>query len=262
MSTAPFTAIFFRLDRRVTTHYADHTWCLHTTSCPGPLSDGHADLRQLRHTAMHGDPESRAALWQHLGHRACAEPTGTADRPWTLLVLWLLAPRLKAASLTIARRTGADKADVCSTTVLGALEGLSTLARAHPSERPEDVEAFLIHSAFEASWRTGRSGSRERPMADVEPVSPDTSSGAHRLPVPSRVSIVEATRMTQALMQQANGERLGALAHRLGLMPHVREVRRLRHGRQPTPSAVKHSDTSVQGHLFPLRRSQHGPPTE
>ncbi|MGW1664013.1 hypothetical protein [Streptomyces microflavus] len=132
--------------------------------------------------------------------------------------MWLFAPRLRGAAYSISRRTGAEHADVCSALLQGTLEGLRTLGRADATA----AERHLVDAAFAAGWRTGRRSPEETSVGEwgavEKPEGPDSLAIAAD-------EVVRVEGMSRTLAQQAQGERLGSLAYRLGLLAHVRQVR-------------------------------------
>ncbi|MEU5158594.1 hypothetical protein AB0G74_03135 [Streptomyces sp. NPDC020875] len=235
MSATPFPTVFARLNDLMTTRYADARWCYHQGSCPGPADACGLDLDRLRRTATDPSTTGGAALWGHVVGRARTEPTAPHEQRWTLLAVWLLAPRLAATSRKIARRIRAEHADVCSTMLLGLLEAL----RGPTPDHPADTAEHLLRAASTTGWRTPRRDPRER-LAD----HPEDIRGNRSLDDPEtpcrHAGIVEISAPSQALVRRANGERLGALAHHLGLMPRVRAVRRTRRARPLPPSRPDH----------------------
>ncbi|MET9493849.1 hypothetical protein [Streptomyces sp. NPDC006552] len=107
---------------------------------------------------------------------------------------------------------------MCSALLQGTLEGVRTLRRADTSL----AEQHLVDNAFAAGWRTGRRSPEETPvgewrtMQEPEGLDPLMIAGDEVLRVEG---------MSRTLAQQAQGERLGSLAYRLGLLDHVRQVR-------------------------------------
>ncbi|MFD9845420.1 hypothetical protein [Streptomyces parvus] len=206
------------------------------------------DLRSQALRTEPGDPD-RIDHWRHIvGHiRQGPEGDGEGEggRSWTLVAVWLLVPRLRGAAYSLSRRTGAEYADVCSNLLEGTLEGVRTLGRADASF----AEQHLADAAFAAGWRTGRRGPEETPVGEwrtvQEPEGPDPLMMATD-------DVVRVEGMSRILAQQAQGERLGSLAYRIGLLDHVRQVRRRgRHRASPRVQAA----ASEQLGLFGMRGS-------
>ncbi|MFD9487537.1 hypothetical protein ACFWBX_26930 [Streptomyces sp. NPDC059991] len=170
-----------------------------------------------------------------------------------MIAVWLLAPRLRRASYALSRHTGAERADVCSALLQGVVEAAQTVGKADAA----DVEEHLVDAAFSAGWRTGRRSSKETPVTGVGiwDEEPETAMLDSLTFAPDEVVHVGA--MSGALAQRAQGERLGALAYRMGLLAHVRTVRRQRRSRHGQPRAGFHhkpTEPSQQPYLFELRK--------
>ncbi|WP_274031097.1 hypothetical protein [Streptomyces sp. MMBL 11-1] len=198
------------------------------------------DLRSQALRAAPGHPD-RIAHWRHIaGHirqDSEGEDEGEGGRSWTLVAVWLLAPRLRGAAYSLSRRTGAEHADVCSALLQGMLEGVQTLGRADTSL----AEQYLVDAAFAAGWRTGRRSPEETPVGEWGTVQEPEWSDPLTI---AGDEVVRVERMSRPLAQQAQGERLGSLAYRLGLLDHVRQVRQ--RGRRRAGPSVQ---TSVRGQL-------------
>ncbi|MFE4451884.1 hypothetical protein [Streptomyces sp. NPDC056796] len=182
------------------------------------------------------------AHWQHIAGHIREEREGGDGRSWMLVAVWLLSPRLRGAAYSLSRRTGAEHADVCSALLQGTLEGARTIGRAEAL-----AEQHLVAAAFAAGWRTGRRSAEETPVGEWgtvrEPEEPD----------PLAITADEVVRVdgvSRTLAQQAQGERLGSLAYRLGLLDHVRQVRQ--RGRRRVIPRVQTS-VSEQLVLFGMR---------
>ncbi|MFF8769790.1 hypothetical protein [Kitasatospora sp. NPDC015120] len=185
-------------------------------------------------------------MWRHVARHVREESCTGGERIWTLAAVGLLVPRLHGAAYAIARRTGAERADVGSALLLGVLEGARTVPEASAG-----IEQHLMDAAFAAGWRTGRRGSRETPAGERD-AARDEAQPSFVLRTPGVVSVGA---MSGRLLQRAQGERLGALAHRLGLLPHVREVRRAGRSRHGGPLGGDHRTRGEQPALFELRRT-------
>lgn len=256
--TVPPTAdVFTRIGRWVEGRCADERLCTHTGACPEPPLVVCVSLDELRAVISGSDVGSpvRLALWRHIARRVHAESAEVGERRWELIALWLLTPRLEGGARAVARRTGAETADACSAMLSGVLGALRTVGTTEPAA----VEEYLMSAAFHAVWRTGRRDPRAVPVEEWDRVSGDSCDP--RDPFPGHADaadhagcgggggLVHVGPMSQALFQRVHGERLGSLAHRLGLLPHVREVRRLRRAR-PRPGAGGSRPGAAQPLLF------------
>ncbi|WP_335932637.1 hypothetical protein [Streptomyces sp. PTD5-9] len=293
VTPTPTGDVFARIGRWVEGRYADERLCAHEGTCPAYRSDTCLTLEEMRSaTALKtaGSP-ARLALWQHIARRVreASVASGVSgrddERRWELIALWLLTPRLRGGARTVARRTGAEPADARSAMLAGALDALRTVG----TVMPPDVEKYLVDAAFHAGWRTGRRDPRETPTDawDRTPSAPDRPGGPSgpsgpgepgclcdpsgvcdpagpRGPYPRRAGtasgggcaqVVRVHTMTRSLFQRAHGERLGSLAYRLGLLPHVREARRRRRAR-PRHRADTGRARAAQPFLFDVSETR------
>ncbi|MFJ5739491.1 hypothetical protein [Streptomyces microflavus] len=224
MSPYPCSDVFTRICRSVEEQYAHgRPLCGGSDTPTEPHCAGTAiSLDDLRSQALRAEPghPDRLAHWRHIAGHIRRDPENKAGSgpSWNLLAVWLLAPRLRGAAYSLSRRTGAEHADVCSALLQGTLEGLRTLGRADATA----AEQHLVDAAFAAGWRTGRRSPEETPVGEwgtvEEPEGPDPLALAAD-------EVVRVEGMSRTLAQQAQGERLGSLAYRLGLLAHVRQVR-------------------------------------
>ncbi|MCX4675594.1 hypothetical protein OG413_09780 [Streptomyces sp. NBC_01433] len=213
---------------------------------------GRPDLLRTKAAQGAADCPARADAWRHIAHHIREEGKGGGEQRWTLVALWLLAPRLRGAARAIARRTGAEHADVCSALLVGALEGMRSVGEADPLE----AERHLMDAAFAVGWRTGRRSPHERPTAEWDMARGPAAEAEVRSAMAESDTVVPVDVMSSRLAQQAQGERLGSLAYRLGLLPHVRQVRQDRRagrcpGRGDTPR-----EPDVQQGLFEMREEE------
>lgn len=253
MSLCPSTDVFTRICRSVEQRYDQGRPLCGGSDAPmephwGRVGISLDDLRSQALRAEPGHPD-RIAHWRHIaghiGKNPEDEGEGEGGRSWTLVAVWLLAPRLRGVAYSLSRRTGAEHADVCSALLQGMLEGVRTLGRADTSL----AEQHLVDAAFAAGWRTGRRSPEETSVGEwgsvQEPEWPDPLTIAAD-------EVVRVEGMSRTLAQQAQGERLGSLAYRLGLLDHVRQARQ--RGRRRAGPRVQ---TAVSGQLglFEMRGS-------
>lgn len=249
MSPCPSADVFTRICRSVEERYAHgRPLCGGSDTQTEPHCAGTGiSLDDLRSQALRAEPDhpDRIAHWRHITDhiRRDLEKDAESGRSWTLLAVWLLAPRLRGAAYSLSRRTGAEHADVCSALLQGTLEGVRNLGRVDASA----AEQYLVDAAFDAGWRTGRRSPEEMPVGEwgtvEEPVGPDPLAIAAD-------EVVRVERMSRTLAQQAQGERLGSLAYRLGLLAHVRQIRQ--RGRRRASRGVE-PVVSEQLDLFGMR---------
>lgn len=210
------------------------------------------NLRPFAGRGELGNPE-RIEAWQRIAHHMREEAAGGAgaDQDWTLIALWLLAPRLRGGAYAIARRTGAERGDVCSALLAGALEAVQGIEGTDATQ----IEQYLVDAAFAVGWRTGRRRPMETPVGEVR--ERDSALLETELPLSTAAcgEVVDVDAMSGALAQRAQGERLGSLAYRMGLLAHVRQVRRESRARQRQPRAGSHrapGEPSGQPSLFEI----------
>lgn len=163
--------------------------------------------------------KQRDQIWRELIARA-----RTAPDPWALAATWMLLPALKSATYRICRTTRLDIADLRSAVITGFLEALATI----DPER-DNLGSALYWSAYNA----GRAACRPHRLADptdeidrIAAYITDTAPPIHR-------GIVETTHASQPARSQLEGERLGSIAHRMGVADHLHHSSRCR--RHATP---------------------------
>jgi hypothetical protein len=176
-----------------------------------PLTDP-ASL-DIRHLAL---PEARTVarditaplgqrdqIWTELVLRSRRTP-----EPWRLAAVWMMLPGLKSATYRISRTTRLDVADLRSAVITGFLEALATIDPAR-----EDLGSALYWSAYNA----GRAACR--PDRHVDPTDEIDRIAAYitETPPPVHNSIVAATGHSHPTRRQLEGERLGSIAHRVGV---------------------------------------------
>ncbi|MEU7644452.1 hypothetical protein [Streptomyces huasconensis] len=224
MTVLPFADVFASLAHWVETCCSNEFLCLHDGDCTEAPEGSCLPVNTLQMIAQRSPHESarRSELWRAVARSLEAEAERDQKGRWVLIALWVLAPRLKGAVRTIARRTGAEASDVCSAALIGVIEGTRTIRAVGPDE----IEEHLLDTACAAGWKAGRRGAYEVLDAEVEdrPARPPLDEPATTF---VGDQLIEVGTMSLALAQRVQGERLGALAQRLGLMQHVREVRRL-----------------------------------
>ncbi len=161
------------------------------------------------------DPARRDAIWRRLVQLGQQDRTGDPDRMWSLVVMWMLLPGLRRSVGRLARYSRADIQDICSVVLLGALEAL----HAADPERP-GLGDLLWRAASSVGWRFAKAAAREYPVEDLE-----TAGGRREARLDEPVDSGKVVHRgvpgswaeTGADTVQREGERLGAVAHRLGL---------------------------------------------
>ncbi|MFD7495621.1 hypothetical protein ACFV8T_24915 [Streptomyces sp. NPDC059832] len=255
---SPAHDVFARICQSVEDRYADTALlCGRTARRSTPLCDGEGiTLDILKTRAVRGEPGSpeRIAAWRHIARHLRDEAAVGGERDWTLITVWLIAPRLRGAAYVIARRTGAEWADVCSALLQGALEAARAIERVDATR----IEQHLVDAAFAAGWRTDRRSPKEKPVGEVG----ERYSAREEMvlqPLTARLGeVVRVDAMSSALAQRAQGERLGSLAYRMGLLARVRQERRHSRSVQRQPRAGVHQKpggSSEQPRLFEMQGS-------
>ncbi|MGW2628632.1 hypothetical protein ACWC2K_04775 [Streptomyces chattanoogensis] len=279
MTMQPSEDVFVRIGRWVESCCTDTRLCLPTGHCRALLSQDHTiqDHTIQDHAAHdHMTPHelkilvsdtalqhpARAVVWQCLAQCVHDEAEDGREQRWALIVLWILTPRLSKAARVIARRIRAELDDVRSALLVGALEGLRSARTADPL----DVERWVLRAAFDAGWQTGRRDPRATSMEEKEMTKRALPLGrpsgvAHGSERSEGSHAVRVDRLSLAIAQRAHGERLGALAQHLGLMPHVRQVRHHRRRQLHAPRCDAHRPAAGQQCLFDTRRPADGSPS-
>ncbi|MFJ8731901.1 hypothetical protein [Streptomyces bauhiniae] len=245
MTVLPYADIFVCLAHWVERCCADEMLCVHRGDCADAPPHTCVPISALPGVVRGEtvDEALRIPVWQEIGTRLCCE-----EQQWALVAMWLLTPRLRGAARAIARSTHAEYGDVCAALLTGLVEGASSVG----ANVPDHVEEYLIDAAFKAGWRTGRRSPRESPTEDFDAVRGDQDASETHV-APMGTEIVRVGMMSAALAQRAQGERLGALAQRLGLMPHVRETRRLRRAGLKLSSLREPDVTAYPEKLFEIQ---------
>ncbi|MYR92362.1 MULTISPECIES: hypothetical protein [unclassified Streptomyces] len=188
------------------------------------------------------NPALESEIWRVCIRRAKDECEAGAGGRWQLLLIWLLLPRLSGTVYRVCTRLRASRPDVETEAVLGLLESLTTLDPDFP-----DAAAVLAGAAKSHAWRSARSA---RPMISVGHiealVTEDDHPGAEgssavegrpsswevEITPPNDPDGLRAPLRFPVSAAQLEGERLGALAHQLGIHDVVRRARRPQRGRR------------------------------
>ncbi|MFH8608842.1 hypothetical protein ACH4D5_15315 [Streptomyces sp. NPDC018029] len=255
MSRLTTQDVFDRICRSVEERYAESApLCGCASRSPATFCDGaERTLNDLVIRATHSERGclDRTTAWLHVAGHLREEATAGQGHDWTMIAVWLLTPRLRRASYVLSRRTGAERADVCSGLLKGVLEAARTVEEADAAE----IEEHLVDAAFSAGWRTGRRNSKETLVTGVVEWSAEPDAAVLDSLTFALGDVVHVRAMSGALAQQAQGERLGALAYRMGLLAHMRTIRQQRRqGRLRGEFRHKRTDPSQQPCLFELRR--------
>ncbi|MEU2440493.1 hypothetical protein ABZ595_30575 [Streptomyces rubradiris] len=224
----------------VAAHVADPRFGEHTVlhvSC-NPDQDPVSLTPAEAHQALHGDLADgvqATAIWRDVIQAAQSDET--PGRQWQMLLLWLAMPRLTGTARRIARRLRVSPQDPEG-------EMAATLLERLPAIDPESPDAIgqLLHAARSSAWNYARSEARSFPHADMETVAArharpeaddseeydenDIDHVAWEMASPPDPAELRASLRVTVSAAQVEGERLGALAKRLGLHDMVRQTRR------------------------------------
>lgn len=173
------------------------------------------------------------------------------DGVWSLVALWVLLPGLRRTVARLSARFRADAEDICSAVLLGALEGLREIAPDQP-----DIGRLLWRRASSGGWQVVRAAWREYPAEDVEVAGGSRRARAGDAWAPAVVhrGIPDSAGEIGADPGRREGERLGSVAHRMGLGETVRAARLCTGAR--TAGHVGHPQRARRS-LRPLRQREH-----
>ncbi|WP_433327408.1 hypothetical protein [Spirillospora sp. CA-294931] len=178
-----------------------------------------------------GEAPYRGAVWSAVIR--LAQLGGEKDQ---LFAVWLAEPWINRVIQRISLQCPVSGEDLEAEMVTCVLEGL-------PTADPDDLEAGerVLKSAASRAWKLAMASSRERATANPHEVDHSRQhmlvgpfgSGSWELEIqpPSHEKGLSAPIRFTASTPQIEGERLGALAHRLGLADVVRQARRPGPGR-------------------------------
>ncbi len=153
----------------------------------------------------------RDQIWRELIHRARRTPN-----PWGLAAVWMMLPGLKSATRRISRTTRLDIADLRSAAITGFLEALAAI-----DPDGENLGSALYWSAYQAA----RTACRPHPRITIDPTD-EIDRIAARItdtPAPVQRGLVETARTDHPSRSRLEAERLGSLAHRMGVADRLHE---------------------------------------
>jgi hypothetical protein len=167
--------------------------------------------------------DSRDAIWSQLIQNARAQ-----KEPWELALFWMMIPGLrKACGRSRRYAANMDSAELQAEAVAGLVEALHT---ADPHR--QELESWLWWTTYRRLQRASARWRSETPAADIELIdsyrarrydatrseTPTPRSVAATLPNPNQTRPLNS--------RSVEGQRLGALAHRLGLQHTVTKTPR------------------------------------
>lgn len=181
-----------------------------TTTRDLTLPDARAFTRDLTNPLRQRDE-----IWRELITRARITPD-----PWALVATWMLLPALKSATYRISHATRLDIADLRSAVITGFLETLATI-----NPERDNLGSVLYWSAYHAGRAACRPHHLVDPTDEIDRLAAyitDTTPPAHR-------GVVDTTHTGEPTRSQLEGERLGSIAHRIGVTDHLHHPPRCRH---------------------------------
>lgn len=191
--------------------------------CPDGADRGMplADARRLL-LAREAEPAWRDAIWSSLISRA--QVNGGA---WELAAVWMTTPGLrKLAGILHRRNAAADIKEIDSEILLGFIEALRAI-----DPKKERSGARLWWGAFRRGQDACARSRRELPVGDVELVAgnpPAVESSGTSLSEAVHDGVISVPEADLINRTRIEGERLGAIAERLGLRYHACCQRRAR----------------------------------
>ncbi|KEF07049.1 MULTISPECIES: hypothetical protein [Streptomyces] len=179
------------------------------------------------------DEALRTVLWRQAIIEARREPRG-GNGPGRLLLVWLAIPGVYRNLYRIVHRLRVERIDLESEAALAVLAALEVVDPDTP-----DPGGPLVKEAVNRMWAYANRVVREIPHVDIAAFAearnatslpeqqPCPADGweLHLTPPPRRDELAATLRFAESRTRQ-EGERLGALAHRLGLPDLVYRARR------------------------------------
>jgi hypothetical protein len=174
-------------------------------------------LDQARKTVF--DPEAdeavREGIWRQVVGLVQEQRGGECEPPWQLITVWMVIPALRGTASRLFHRFRVDRSDVQSEMLLAFIEAVHSVDPGHP-----DLGAFLCRKACSGGWRVRQRVSPEAPVEDIDLAVRSLPAADSNDVFPQghvRSGGLRAQTSNPASPTQVEGERLGALAHRLGL---------------------------------------------
>ncbi|MFI0483381.1 hypothetical protein [Actinomadura sp. 9N215] len=180
------------------------------------------------------------------------------DERWQLEAVWMMLPGLRKIVSRLTRGTGSRFGEMEAEVVAGFLEELRDVDAGRAK-----VGAFLWWSTFRRAWRARSRDEREIPSEELALIAAERELQDHDIrPLVEAVhegvpSVSEADLINRTRIE---GERLGAIAERMGLRYHACRQRRARaEGRLAGYLLVRNDAAPADpGHPLPLRRRVRG----
>lgn len=201
--------VFLALEAEFTASPVTDTVVLRADECGKDLPSHGVRLREMRDLLddPRTDPRVCAATWVRLVRNAQALPS-----VWEYAALWAMLPKLRGITQRLYHLWQVDVQDIRSDVIVGFLEALR---RVDP-ERP-NLRAHLWWSAFRHAHEACRQATRLLVTPELELVAAGIDAAGDAVFGRTAVSRSSATDRLST-----EGERLGALAARMGLRERVR----------------------------------------
>lgn len=188
--------------------------------------------------------EQRDQIWRELVLRSRRTP-----EPWRLAAVWMMLPGLKSAAHRISRTARLDITDLRSAVITGFLETLATIDPHRPN-----IGSALYWSAYTAGRATCRPGRHDEPSDEIDRITAHITE----TPTPVHRGIVTATGHNHPKPAQLEGERLGSIAHRVGLTDRLHHPALCR--RHTTRRGTRTHTAAPRDFTGPVRNSTTAPP--
>ncbi|GLW53285.1 sigma factor [Kitasatospora phosalacinea] len=233
MTTLVFTGLLDSIHHRVLHPDPDRRLRLEVS---GPAG-GRLLLDPLaaRDLAYRSAPEEGREVWA--GAIRLAQRSQRPEGEWSTYLVWLFSPVLRRTVRKVSGRLAADRRDVEAEAVAGLLDAVPDADPDHP-----EASRWLLRRAARRAWDAARTAWPERPdqaaaaIADRQTLRDGTPAQAQpwepdwelAISPPARPDGLAAQLRFTVSPTVREGERLGALAERMGLAEVVRQARRPR----------------------------------
>lgn len=165
------------------------------------------------------DPDANLAVCDAV-FAALVRRVRTPDRHAQLAAIWVMLPGLRAIAYRLRRTWRTDIEDIQADVVLGFLEALRD---ADPGR--QSLGAHLWWAAYRRARRPCETFVRETATEDIAMLAARTGVADHvnNPPVePTHPGVVDVESANRSVAdRRVEGERLGSIAHRLGLHSHL-----------------------------------------
>ncbi|GAA2083155.1 hypothetical protein GCM10009759_01030 [Kitasatospora saccharophila] len=233
MTTLVFTGLLDSIHHRVLHPDPDRRLRLEV---PGPAGGRRLlDPLAARDLAYRPAPEEGREVWAGAIRRA--QRSQRPEGEWSTYLVWLCSPVLRRTVWKVSGRLAADRRDVEAEAVTGLLDAVPDADPDHP-----EASRWLARRAARRAWDAAKSAWPERPdeeavlIADRKALRDGTPAPARpwepdwelAISPPDRSDGLAAQLRFTVSPTVREGERLGALAERMGLAEVVWRARRPR----------------------------------